>query len=75
MPKLNLKSSRAMHIRENFQVIYLAKNIDEFKQLLQKWFYGKNGFMAKMVIMGNKKQDEADNQSRQDNQEKLGRNY
>ena len=43
--------------------------------LWQKWFYGKNGFMAKMVIMGNKKQDEADNQSRQDNQEKLGRNY
>lgn len=38
MPKLNLKSSRAMHIRENFQAIYLAKNIDEFKQLLQKWY-------------------------------------
>jgi transposase len=38
MPKLNLKSSRAMHIRENFQLIYLAKSIDEFKQLLQKWY-------------------------------------
>ncbi len=29
MPNLNLKSSRAMYIRENFQAIYLAKNIDE----------------------------------------------
>ncbi len=38
MPKLNLKSMRAMHIRENFQAIYLADTVDEFKNLLQKWY-------------------------------------
>jgi len=37
MPKLNLKSIRAMHIRENFQQIYSANNPDEFESLLKKW--------------------------------------
>jgi transposase len=35
--KLNLKSIRAMHIRENFQQIYLAKTTEEFIFLLEKW--------------------------------------
>jgi transposase len=38
MPKLNLKSVRAMHIRENFQQIYLASNTAEFEYLLKKWY-------------------------------------
>lgn len=38
MPELNLKAMRAMHIRENFQAIYLAENINQFEQLLQKWY-------------------------------------
>jgi transposase len=37
MSDLNLKSMQAMHIRENFQAIYSADNIDEFETLLQKW--------------------------------------
>lgn len=38
MPDLNLKAMKAMHIRENFQAIYLAENINQFEQLLQKWY-------------------------------------
>ena len=38
MPDLNLKAMKAMHIRENFQAIYLAENINRFEQLLQKWY-------------------------------------
>jgi transposase len=37
MPKLNLKSVKAMHIRKNFQQIYSANNSDEFEYLLKKW--------------------------------------
>lgn len=39
MPKLNLKSIRALHIRENFQEIYKAKTDDDFEMLLNKWFF------------------------------------
>ena len=38
MPKLNLKSVRAMHIRENFQQIYTANSPDQFEILLKKWY-------------------------------------
>lgn len=38
MPKLNLKSVRAMHIRENFQQIYAANSPDQFESLLKKWY-------------------------------------
>ena len=38
MPKLNLKSVRAMHIRENFQQIYSASNASGFEYLLKKWY-------------------------------------
>jgi transposase len=38
MPDLNLKSMKAMHIRENFQAIYFAENVSQFEQLLQKWY-------------------------------------
>ena len=39
MPKWNLKSIRAMHIRENFQAIYDAKTEEEFEILLKKWYF------------------------------------
>lgn len=38
MSKINLKSVRAMHIRENFQQIYVAPSIAEFECLLKKWY-------------------------------------
>ncbi len=39
MSKLNLKSIRAMHIRENFQEIYNAIDEDHFELLLRKWYF------------------------------------
>jgi transposase len=39
MPKWNLKSMRAYHIRENFQAIYDAKTEEEFATLLKKWYF------------------------------------
>jgi transposase len=39
LPKLNLKSIRALHIRENFQEIYKAATEDEFETLLKKWYF------------------------------------
>ena len=39
MPKLNLKSIRALHIRENFQAIYDAETEEEFEALLKKWYF------------------------------------
>lgn len=38
LPKLNLKSIRAMAIRETFQQIYLASTPEEFERLLNKWY-------------------------------------
>lgn len=37
--RLNLKSIRALHIRENFQEIYKASTEDEFEDLLNKWYF------------------------------------
>lgn len=39
LAKLNLKSVRAMQIREAFQQIYLAESIVQFKGLLNSWYY------------------------------------
>lgn len=39
-----------MYIRKNFQAIYLAKNIDEFKQLLQKWYLWSTKSRLKPII-------------------------
>ena len=39
LPRLNLKSIRALMIRESFQQIYHSKSNCEFKELLQKWYY------------------------------------
>lgn len=39
LSKLNLKSIRALHIRENFQEIYKAPSEEEFEILLKKWYF------------------------------------
>ena len=38
LSKLNLKSVRAMNIREAFQQIYSANTAEEFEGLLSKWY-------------------------------------
>lgn len=37
--KLNLKSMRALHIRENFQEIYDAVSQEDFETKLNKWYF------------------------------------
>jgi len=39
MPNLNLKSIKALHIRENFQEIYKAETEEEFENLLKRWYF------------------------------------
>jgi transposase len=39
LSKLNLKTIRAMHMRENFQAVYTAGTKEDFTKLLQKWYY------------------------------------
>ena len=37
--KINLKSIRALHIRENFQEIYNPFTLEDFEIKLKKWYY------------------------------------
>lgn len=37
--RLNLKSIRALHIRENFQEIYKAHTVEMFETMLKKWYF------------------------------------
>jgi transposase len=39
LPKLNLKSAKALMIRESFQQIYLAETYYDFENLLNKWYF------------------------------------
>jgi len=39
MPRLNLKTVRAYHIRENFQDIYLETTPEGFERSLKKWYF------------------------------------
>ncbi len=39
MPGLNLKSVRALQIRETFQQIYTAPSKEEFEARLNKWYF------------------------------------
>jgi transposase len=39
LSKLNLKSMKALHIRENFQEMYLAGTLYEFRFLLNQWYF------------------------------------
>ena len=37
--KLNLKSIKALHIRENFQAIYRTQTYEQFETLLKQWYF------------------------------------
>ena len=39
MSRLNLKSIKALHIRENFQEIYKAPTVELFESMLKKWYF------------------------------------
>jgi transposase len=39
MPRMNLKSIKALHIRENFQEIYKAPTPELFEAMLKKWYF------------------------------------
>lgn len=39
LSKLNLKTFRAMQIRETFQQLYQTKTRDDFEHLLKKWYF------------------------------------
>ncbi len=39
MPRLNLKTVRAYHIRENFQEIYKEETKEGFERALKKWYF------------------------------------
>ncbi|TXK99683.1 hypothetical protein BMR02_07295 [Methylococcaceae bacterium HT1] len=39
MAKLNLKSIRAMQIREAFKQVYVAESTEQFEGLLNNWYY------------------------------------
>ena len=39
MPRLNLKTVRAYHIRENFQEIYKEETRESFERVLKKWYF------------------------------------
>lgn len=50
LSKLNLKSIRALHIRENFQEIYKASTDEEFETLLKKWYFWATHSRLKPII-------------------------
>jgi transposase len=39
MPRLNLKTVKAFHLRENFQEIYKEPTKDGFEEALKKWYF------------------------------------
>jgi transposase len=39
LSQMNLKTTRALRIRESFQDIYKATTTEQFKELLQEWYY------------------------------------
>ena len=39
LPRLNLKSMRALQIRETFQQIYVTTSKDDFEAKLKKWYF------------------------------------
>jgi transposase len=39
LPSLNLRSVRALNLRESFQQIYSAQTEESFEELLSKWYY------------------------------------
>jgi transposase len=50
LSKKNLKTLRAMHIRESFQNIYEAETQEEFEKMLKEWyFWATHSRMPKMI--------------------------
>ena len=39
LSQMDLKTMRALHIREGFQKIYLAQTYDDFERLLKEWYF------------------------------------
>ena len=50
LSKLNLKSMKALHIRENFQEIYKTTTYKEFKSRLQDWYFWASHSKLKPMI-------------------------
>ncbi|WP_422136767.1 ISL3 family transposase [Endozoicomonas sp. ALD040] len=50
LPGLNLKSIRALQIRETFQQLYTATNREEFEARLKKWYFWATHSRLKPVI-------------------------
>lgn len=48
--KLNLKSIKALHIRENFQAIYKAETESDFVFLLKRWYFWATHSRLKPII-------------------------
>lgn len=47
---MNLKSMRALNIRESFQEIYKARTFEEFSELLDKWYFWATHSRLKPII-------------------------
>jgi len=39
MPRQNMKTVRALHIRENFQLVYKESTQESFERMLKKWYF------------------------------------
>ena len=48
--RLNLKSIRALHIRENFQEIYNSNSSEDFEIKLKKWYFWATHSKIKQII-------------------------
>ncbi len=54
LSQINLKSFRAMHIREAFQNIYKAENMAAFEGLLKAWYYWATHSQLTPIIKASK---------------------
>ena len=50
LPRLNLKSMRALQIRETFQQIYVTTSKDDFEAKLKKWYFWATHSRLKSMI-------------------------
>ena len=50
LPRLNLKSMRALQIRETFQQIYVTTSKDDFEVKLKKWYFWATHSRLKSMI-------------------------
>ena len=50
LSSLNLKSMRALHIRENFQEIYKTTTCEEFVTYLKQWYFWATHSRLKPII-------------------------